>query len=87
MTHSDIAIGTHDGEEDRAGELVDAGCRHVGLTHDVPKWPRLPAHSGEQERDTDQEAFVRHGQVHDVQVRDGLHLREANYHVDDEGVP
>ena len=86
MAHSDVAIGTHDSEEDRAGELVDAGCRHVGLTHDTTKWPRLPAHSGDQERDTDQEAFVRHCQVHDVQVGDCLHLREANYDVDDEGI-
>jgi len=53
MAHCDIAISTHNGEEDRAGELVDAGCRHVGLAHDVAERPRLPAHSGDQERDAD----------------------------------
>ena len=86
MTHSYIAISTHDGEEDGAGELVDAGRRHVGFAHDAAKWPRLAAHRGEQERDTNQETFVCHCQVHDVQICDCLHLREANYHVDDKGV-
>ena len=66
MANCDVAIGTHDGEEDGARELVDAGRRHVGLAHDVAKRPRLPAHGGDQEGDADQEAFVSHGQIHDV---------------------
>jgi len=86
VTHSDIAIGAHDREEDGAGELVDARCCHVGLAHDVTKRPGLPAHRREQEGDADKEAFICHGQVYDVHIGDGLHLGEANHHIDDEGI-
>lgn len=86
MAYSDIAISTHDGEKDRACELVDAGCRHVRLAHDVSERPRLSAHRGDQKGNADQKALVRDGQVYDVQIGDCLHLGEANYHVDDERV-
>lgn len=86
MTDSNVAISAHDGEEDGAGELVDAGCGHVGLAHEVAEWPRLPAHCCEQEGNADKEALVRHRQIHDVHVGHCLHLGETNYHVDDERV-
>lgn len=61
VTHSDVAISAHDGKEDGAGELVDAGCGHVGLAHEVPEGPGLPAHCCEQKGNADKEALVRHG--------------------------
>lgn len=86
MAHGHVAICAHDRKENAAGELVDAGRRHVQLAHGGAKRPGLQRYGGYQEGDTDQEALVGNGQVDDVHVGDGLHLAEAHHHVDDQRV-
>ena len=49
MTDGDVTIGAHYEEEDAAGELVDAGRRHVRFTHDLAEYPAAQAHCGHQE--------------------------------------
>lgn len=39
MAHGYVTIRAHDEEEDAAGELVDAGRRHVSLAHHLPEYP------------------------------------------------
>lgn len=77
MTDGDVAVSTHDGEEDGTGELVDAGRGHIRFAHDISEGPLLDVHGDEQEWDADEEALVRHGQVHDVHVGHCLHLGET----------
>lgn len=88
MAHwtQDLPVRAHYEQEDRAGELVDARQDQVRLAHDRTEDPRLLDHGDDEEGDADKETLVGDGQVDDVHVGDGLHLREADHHVYDEGV-
>lgn len=86
MTHSNVTVGRHDGQEYGTGELIDTGRGHVDLTHEISEWPIGDGHCDHKERNTDEKALVGDGQVHDVHVGDGLHFAEAENNVDDQRV-
>ena len=86
MADGDVAIRGEDHEEEGAGDLVDGGGGEVDLAHDGAEGPLPHEHGGDEERDADQEALVRHGEVEDVGVGHRVHLGEAENHVDHQGV-
>lgn len=83
MANSDVPISAHNTQENRAGELVDTRGNHVRLAGGIAEDPLLVDHRDEEEGDADEEAFVGDGEIDDVHIRDGLHLRVADHHVDD----
>ena len=86
MADGDVAIRGEDHEEEGAGDLVDGGGGEVDLTHDGAEGPLPHEHGGDEERDADEEALVRHGEVEDVGVGHCVHLGEAENHIDHQGV-
>ena len=86
MADGDVAIRGEDHEEEGAGDLVDGGGGEVDLAHDGAEGPLPHEHGGDEERDADQEALVRHSEVEDVGVGHRVHLGEAENHVDHQGV-
>lgn len=58
----------------------------TNLAHDVAERPIAETHCGHDERDADEEAFVGHGQIENVQIGDRLHFGVTQYDVDDERV-
>jgi len=86
VAHGYVAVGRHDQQEDRRGEGGDRGAHHVGLAHVVAEGPVAHLHGVQQEGYADQEALVGDGQIQDVYIRDRLHLGEAHYNIDDQGV-
>lgn len=86
MTNRYVPIRAHDEKKNGTGVLVEAGQDEVSLAHNVAENPSFFDHGDYEERDADQEAFVRDRQVYDVHVRDRLHFGVADHDVDDEGV-
>ena len=66
--------------------MVDGGGGVVDLAHDGPKRPLGHGHGHNEKGDADEEALVRNGQVEDVHVGHGVHLREPQHHIDHQGV-
>jgi len=56
------------------------------LTHDSTKGPETKTGGDHEEGDADEEEFVCHCQIKDVQIGDRLHFGVAQYNVDHQGV-
>ena len=86
MADGHVAIRRQNHQEEGAGDLVDGSGGEVDLAHGRAEGPLPHEHGGDEEGDAHEEALVRHGQVQDVGVGDGVHLGEPQDHVDNEGV-
>ncbi len=86
MADSDVSVRRHHGEEDGAGELVDARGSQVDLAHDRAEDPVSFGRRHHEEGNAHQKALVGQRQVQNVQVRHRLHLGVPEHHVDDQSV-
>lgn len=83
----EIPVSRHDEQKHRTGNLVDPRRDEIHFTEKVSKWP-VAHHGGyHQERDPNQEAFIRNCQIHNVEIGDRLHFGESNHDVNHQSVP
>lgn len=77
MAHGEVTIETHHHQQEAAGDLVDRSDRQIHLAPHPPEEPLLVDDGDDQKEQANEKHLIGDGQVEDVHVGHGLHLRVA----------